>query len=197
MTDGAAPLAIGATPVLTTHRLRLCRHEVADLEPAAAMWNDPAIVRHIGGRPFSREEVWHRIQRYAGHWCLVGFGYWAIRHAGTDEFLGEIGFADARREAFPALHGLPECGWALSNAAQGCGYASEALAAVLDWSDRRGTGQTVCLIDPANNRSIRLAERFGYHAPASNIGHGTGPGIYYRSPDRPPLVHGRARRRLA
>ena len=149
-------------PVLRTKRLTLSQHEAADLDPAAAMWSDPAIVRYIGARPFSREEVWHRILRYIGHWNLLGFGYWAIRDGTTGQFIGEIGFADWRREAFPNLHGLSECGWVLATAAQGFGYAAEALQAVLAWSDHVQLGRTICLIDEANVCSIRLAMRFGY-----------------------------------
>ena len=40
---------------LETEHLTLRGHEVADLDASAAMWADAAVVRHIGGRPVTRE----------------------------------------------------------------------------------------------------------------------------------------------
>ncbi len=54
-------------------------------------------------------------------------------------------------------------GWALCAAAQGRGIATEAVAAVLAWGDRHfAAGPTVCLIDPGNTGSIRVALKSGY-----------------------------------
>ena len=44
---------------------------------------------------------------------------------------------------------------------QGRGLAQEALSAVLDWADQ-SMPRTVCLIDPDNGPSLRLAARLGY-----------------------------------
>ena len=44
-----------------TERLILRPHALDDYEPAYAMWSDPEVVRFIGGRPATREEVWHRL----------------------------------------------------------------------------------------------------------------------------------------
>src|SRR5262245_47305269 len=104
-------LPTGAIPVLETERLRLRGHRVEDLEACAAMWADPVVTRHIGGKPFSREETWSKMMRYAGHWALMGFGYWAVEDKASGTFLGEAGFAEFRRELSPSIEGLPEVGW--------------------------------------------------------------------------------------
>lgn len=149
-------------PVLTSRRLRLRRHEETDLDPATAMWGDPEIVRHIGGQPFTRTDVWNRLLRYIGHWSLRPYGYWAITDRDTGAFLGEIGLADGHRAGYGTLLDAPECGWVLARAAQGQGFAGEALQTVLAWADATLAGRTVCIIDIGNRRSIRLAERVGY-----------------------------------
>ena len=51
-------------PAIETPRLRLRAHRPDDLEASFAMWGDPAVTRFIGGRPFTREEVWGRFLRY-------------------------------------------------------------------------------------------------------------------------------------
>ena len=69
------------------------------------MWGDRDVTRYIGGKPFSREEVWSKILRYAGHWSLLGFGYWVIADRASGRFLGEAGFADFKRRIEPDIRG--------------------------------------------------------------------------------------------
>src|SRR5919198_4635363 len=95
-------MAMTSIPVLETERLRLRAHQAADLDACAAMWADPLVTRHIGGRPFSREETWSKILRYAGHWALTGFGYWAVVDKASGTYIGEGGFADFKREVQPS-----------------------------------------------------------------------------------------------
>ena len=65
-------------PVLETERLLLRAPSADDLDASTAMWSNPAVVRHIGGKPFTREEVWSRILRARGLWPMLGYGYWAV-----------------------------------------------------------------------------------------------------------------------
>lgn len=149
-------------PEIVSARLVLRRHVEGDLDASAAMWGDAEVVRHIGGRAFTREEVWHRVLRYLGHWSLRPFGYWAIHERTGDRFVGEIGLADWKRGNVDL--GSPEAGWALTPAAQGRGYATEAIGAMLAWADALPIEKTCCIIQSGNIASIRLAERFGYVA---------------------------------
>lgn len=152
-----------AAPVIETERLRLRGHRVDDFGDVAAMWADPAVVRYIGGRPFSAEESWSKILRYAGLWPLLGYGYWAIEEKATGRFAGEAGFADFRREIEPPLDGMPEAGWVLATWAHGQGFATEAVRATLAWADRRlGGRRTACIVDPEHAASVRVALKCGY-----------------------------------
>jgi|SRR5689334_5470394 RimJ/RimL family protein N-acetyltransferase len=150
-------------PVLTTARLTLRGHTQADFDESAAMWADPDVTRYIGGRPFTREEAWARLLRYLGHWALLGFGYWVVRETATNRFVGEVGFVDYQREIEPSLEHAPEIGWVLSPAVHGQGFATEAVSAIIAWGESRFPGaRTVCLIDPGNTPSLRVAEKCGY-----------------------------------
>ncbi len=148
-------------PTIETERLTLSAHRDDDLADCAAMWGDPAVTAHIGGRPATREETWQRLQRYVGHWQLRPYGYWLVRETATGRFIGEVGLMDSRRATEPSFEGTPEGGWALAAHAHGRGFAHEALAAMLGWADAR-LPRTVCIIDPANAPSLRLAEKLGY-----------------------------------
>jgi RimJ/RimL family protein N-acetyltransferase len=159
MTSSSFSLA----PVVETERLRLRGHTARDLPNALPLWNDPIVTRFIGGRPYTREEVWQRLQRYAGSWVLLGHGFWAIEEKATGAFIGEIGIMDAKREIFPPFGDDRELGWALAPEAHGKGYASEALGVVLDWERERFNAPcVVALIDPDNAPSIKLARKFGF-----------------------------------
>ena len=150
-------------PTITSERLRLRSHTESDLDHCAALWADAQVVRFIGGRAFSREETWARMLRYAGHWPWKQYGFWIIEEKATGAFVGEIGFADHKRDVVPSVAGKPEAGWALTPAMWGRGYASEALAMVLAWGDENlCESETVCLIDPENLPSLRMAEKQGY-----------------------------------
>lgn len=152
-----------AIPVLETSRLRLRAHTLDDFEPSFAMWSDPRVTLHIGGRPSTREEAWSRVLRYAGHWALLGFGYWVVAERETNAFVGEVGFADFKRELTPSLEGKPEMGWALSPSVHGKGYATEAVGAALAWADQHfGRAPLACLIDPGNAASLRVAAACGF-----------------------------------
>lgn len=127
------------------------------------MWADPAVVRYIGGKPFSGEEVWAKMLRHAGLWSLVGFGYWAIEEKATGDYVGELGFADFKRDITPSLKGMAELGWVLASRVHGRGYATDAVRAALAWGEGRfGGARTACLIHPENLASIRVAEKCGY-----------------------------------
>ena len=152
-----------AAPVLTTERLRLRPFRESDLDAHAAMMAQPAVVRHIGGEPLTREDSWRRVLGAGGLWSLLGYGYWAVERLDDGGYAGQIGFADFKRDMQPSIEGLPEMGWIFAPAAQGRGYASEAAAAALGWADSAlGRRQIVAIIDPDNAPSIKVAEKTGF-----------------------------------
>ena len=172
---------IRACPSIETERLLLRAHRLDDFDAYAAMWADETVTRYIGGQPFSREVAWTRFLRYAGHWPVMGFGFWAIEEKEAGRFIGEAGFHELRRELEPAIEGTPEMGWTLVPDVHGKGYASEALAAIIQWGeDYFAVQDFVCLIDHGNLASIRLARKLGFSKETDTAYHGTPLGIYRR-----------------
>jgi RimJ/RimL family protein N-acetyltransferase len=148
-------------PVLETERLKLRGHHLDDFPACAAMWADPIVTRHFG-HSFSEEESWTRFLRYVGHWAMLGFGYWVVEEKATGNFVGEIGFADYKRDIRASVPLAPEIGWVIGSAAHGKGYATEAVRAATAWGDRHFDSRTTCIIHPENLASIRVAEKCGY-----------------------------------
>lgn len=168
-------------PELRTDRLVLRGHALEDFPDSLAMWTDPEVVRFIGGRTFTAEECWARLMRYGGFWALLGYGFWTIRDHGG-RFLGECGLLNGRRDLDPPFGDTPEVGWGLVPSAQGQGYGREALEAVLAWAEGQGIGRTVCLIEPANAPSVRLAEKVGFRQYARTRYHGAEVVLFERNP---------------
>lgn len=148
-------------PVIETERLVLRGHRAADLDDVAALWRDPDVTRYTIGRPASREEAWARLLRYVGHWALAGHGLWQVRERDSGRFVGEVGFADFQRDLAFSFDGAPEAAWVFAPHAHGRGYATEAMTAALAWI-ARSHPRTVCIINPENAPSLRVAARVGY-----------------------------------
>jgi RimJ/RimL family protein N-acetyltransferase len=153
----------GVAPVLETPRLRLRGFRASDLDAQAAAMTDPEVVRHLGGSPFSREDTWRKILASPGLWALLGYGYWVAERRDDGAYLGQVGFADFKRDMVPNIEGLPEMGWIFAPQARGQGYASEAVLAALAWADEAlGRPEIVAIISHDNAASIRVAERGGF-----------------------------------
>ena len=176
-----------AIPTIETERLVLRGHRRDDFRRCAALWADPEVTRFISTRPADEEEAWARFLRYAGHWAMMGFGYWAVEERATGSYVADVGFADHRRATVPPLGGDPEIGWVLSTAASGRGYATEAVRAALDWGDRHfGGRRTLCIIAPGHARSIRVAEKVGYRPTGTVLYKGDARAVFARASDDQP-----------
>lgn len=107
-----------------------------------------------------------RLLRNGGSWSLYGYGTFMVRRrGGGGEIIGNCGIFHSWRGLGEDFDDNPEGGWILGEDAMGHGIAREAMEAALAWFDRaHGLRRTVCMIDPNNAASIRLAEKLGYTA---------------------------------
>jgi len=151
------------TREIETERLSLCLPRLDDFKDSVAMLRDEDVARHIGGKPFTQEEAWLRLLRHVGHWQLFGYGFWIVREKNGGAFVGHVGLGDFRREIAPAFGGDPEVGWVLARSAHGKGYATEAAQAAIRWMlDRHRPARLVCIIEPENTASLRVAAKCSF-----------------------------------
>ncbi len=162
-TGPASPFAVTAR---LTDRLVLRRWRVEDREPFAAINADPEVMRFIGtgavlGRGLSDELV----VRFEREWETRGFGLWALS-ARDDVEERLLGFCGLTVPMFlPSVLPAVEVGWRLERGAWGRGYATEAArAAVAFGFEEHGIEEILSIVDPGNERSLRVCAKLGMTA---------------------------------
>ena len=156
-------MTLAQAPRIDTERLVLREFRSDDLDSLAAMWAKEEVVRFIGGSQLSREDVWRRCLAACAQWPLTGFGYWIAELKGGGDVVGQLGFADFKRDMQPSIEGEPELGYVFDPSVHGRGLAFEACTAVLEWGDRMLAPDSYpAIIDSENVPSMKLAEKLGF-----------------------------------
>jgi len=165
-------------PELETERLRLRSWRASHLDPYAEMCANPRTQRWLLGVA-DRTEAWRRMALFAGHWQLRGFGNWALEIKTDGTFVGYAGLWQP--EGWPE----PEIMWALVEAHEGNGYATEAAARARSFAlcDLR-LPAVVSYISPQNQRSQAVARRLSAVRDGSITIRGT-PADVWRHPANP------------
>jgi RimJ/RimL family protein N-acetyltransferase len=157
---------------LETARLVLRPPTEDDADAFAESSTDPEVMRYIGdGGLGSREGSLNAIRKYRVFWEQDQFGIFVLERRDDGVVIGRTGLqawnpADWRTGARSEIGATAEIeiGWILARRHWGHGYATEAAIAVRDWAFRDiGVQRLISLIHPANDVSIRVAEKIGEH----------------------------------
>ena len=154
---------IREAPRIETARLVLRQWRKDDFRPYHAIVSHPEVHKHFGPNPMNAEEAWRRLTAAVGGWQFMGFGTWAVEDKSSGKLLGNVGFFNAWRDLEPEFGEEPEMGWIMAAETHGQGMASEACAAALDWAHANLAPTPMwAIIAPANEPSIKLAEKIGF-----------------------------------
>jgi RimJ/RimL family protein N-acetyltransferase len=153
-----------AHPSVQTERLLLRPWRApADLDALAAINADAEVMRYVApNRPLSRQETAAQLERFVAHWDEHGYGLWALVPR-LEPDAACIGFAGLAIPSYlPQMLPAVEVGWRLAPASWGRGFATEAARASVAFGfERLGLRSIVAVIDGANGRSLRVAEKLG------------------------------------
>jgi len=128
----------------------------AHFEDLARLRSDPAVMAQMMGGAETREQTRATFAAYRESWQRHGFGAWAILARADSEFLGETGLRQ-RETGEIALR------FALKSTAQGHGFASEAVAAVLTFAfARAGMAEVTAISRASNAASLRVLTGNGF-----------------------------------
>ena len=138
-----------------------------DGDALAALNADPEVTRFL--KPLDHAGSLAQAARFAAHWDEHGFGLWAV--VPREEGAPCIGFAGLAIASFlPVILPAVEVGWRLAPAWWGRGLATEAARASIAFGfERLGLRSIVSVIDPRNERSLRVAEKLGMRAAPDRV----------------------------
>lgn len=145
--------------VIETERLILRTWQDSDAEPYFQINQDPRVIEFLMG-PMSMEKVHAFIKGANDHHEKLGYTLWAAELKATGALIGFVGlnFLDWDTPFTPAI----EIGWRLGSQFWGCGYATEAAKACLDYGfNKCDLTEIIALTVPDNKRSIHVMEKLG------------------------------------
>jgi len=165
--------------VLETERLIMRHLTVDDLDALAALYADPEVRRYFPEGTLTydetREELEWIIEVYYGRY---GYGLWATVDKDTQAMIGRCGLLPWRivagRDGGPGLDAPDEypdedanveveVAYLLGRDHWGRGLGTEAARGVTDHAfDRLHLRRLICLFEPANVRSRKVAEHVGF-----------------------------------
>ena len=173
---------------LETERLILRRPEAGDRDGYAELWGNEEVVRFLGGRTLSPDQVPGGIERMLKQWDRHGIGLFSVLRKEDERLVGRVGYLlwDSERWVNAMSEELDEpleleIGWVVARAFWGLGYATEAAIACRDHAfGALGRERVISLIAPENVASIRVAEKIGERYERDvDIGAAVGPvGVY-------------------
>lgn len=144
-----------------TDRLRLRQWRESDLEPFAAMAADPQVMEFLLPLP-TRADSDASANRASALIAKNGWGFWAVEHKATGEFIGLTGL-NVPLATLP-FSPCVEIGWRLARHTWGQGFATEAARGALQVGfERLGFDEIVAFTAAGNLRSAAVMERIGMH----------------------------------
>lgn len=145
--------------ILETPRLILRHQVISDLDDLWALYQNPNITKYIPDAPRSREEAQEELEWHMhGHPRHPELGLWATIHKETGTFIGRCGLLPWTIDGQYDV----EVAYTLSQAYWGQGLATEVAQAILYYGfNALSLSRLICLIDPENIASQRVAEKMG------------------------------------
>lgn len=145
--------------ILETKRLVLRRLVLEDLDDLFALYRDPEIRKYFPEGVLNYNDTKEELEWFLnGHPKHPELGLWATIHKETGKFIGRCGLLPWTIEGQAEV----EIAYLLDKAFWKQGLATEAAQGLLRYGfEQLKLSRLICMIDPANIASQRVAERIG------------------------------------
>jgi RimJ/RimL family protein N-acetyltransferase len=129
------------------------------LDDLWALYCNPNITRYIPDAPRSREDAQLELEWHMhGHPKHPELGLWATVHKETGKFIGRCGLLPWTIDGQFDV----EVAYTIAEEYWGQGLGSEAAQAILQYGfEKLNLSRLICLIDPDNTGSQKVAEKIG------------------------------------
>jgi len=147
------------TVILETERLILRRQVSEDLDALWVLYCDPEITRYIPDAPKTFEEAREELKWHMnGHPKNPDLGLWATIHKETGRFIGRCGLLPWTIEGREEV----EVAYTIAREFWGQGLGTEAAQAIVVYAfENLGFARLICLIEPENRASVKVAQKIG------------------------------------
>lgn len=145
--------------ILETERLLFRRLVMDDLDALYKLYSDPEVRQYYPEGVLNYEETKEELEWFLnGHPKHPELGLWATVHKPSGKFIGRSGLLPWTIEGRHEV----EIAYLLDKEFWGQGLASEGALAIRDYALKKlGLPRLVCLIDPKNIASQKVAEKIG------------------------------------
>jgi ribosomal-protein-alanine N-acetyltransferase len=145
--------------ILETDRLILRRLLPEDLDALFTLYSDQEIRRYFPEGTLTYEETKEELEWFLnGHPEHPELGLWATIHKETSQFIGRCGLLPWTIEEQDEV----EIAYMIAKEYQGQGLATEAAQAILQYGfEELALSRLICLTDPANLASQKVAQKVG------------------------------------
>ncbi len=145
--------------ILETQRLVLRRLKMDDLEALFALYSDEETRQYFPEKTLNLEQTKLELEWFLnGHPSYPELGLWATIYKPTGGFIGRCGLLPWTIESSHEV----EVSYLIDKAFWGQGLATEAARAILEYGfGDLNLSRLICLIDPENIASKRVAEKIG------------------------------------
>lgn len=145
--------------ILETKRLLLRRLVMSDLDELYSFYSDPEVIKYIPDAPRTYEETREELEWFMnGHPRYPELGLWATIYKETGQFIGRCGLIPSTIDEQNEV----EIAFAMARAFWGKGLATEVALALLQYGfEHLHLLRLICLIEPENLASVRVATKIG------------------------------------
>ena len=145
--------------ILETNRLILRHLLPDDLDSLFALYSDQEIRRYFPEGTLTYEETKEELEWFLnGHPAHPQLGLWATIYKETNQFIGRCGLLPWTIEQRPEV----EVAYLLAKEYWGQGLGTEAAQAIVHYGfEQLQLSRLICMIDPENQASIKVARKIG------------------------------------
>ena len=145
--------------ILETDRLILRHLVIDDLDELCTLYSDPEIRRYFPEGVLTLEEAKEELEWFLnGHPRHPELGLWATIHKETGKFIGRCGLLPWEIDGTLEI----EIAYLLDKSFWHQGLATEAAQGIMEYGfEKLNLSRLICLIDPENVASQRVAQRIG------------------------------------
>ena len=163
---------------LETPRLLVRYFTIRDLEALVPILSDPQVMEFSIIGVHNRRQIRQFIEQRLLSYLEPGFGLYALIHKQKRELIGYCGFFVQKIDEDKEV----ELGYRLAANYWGRGLATEAAQYVAEYGRNKfNFKRLVCIIEPNNTRSIRVAEKLGMKLEKKIIYYGINANLYGRN----------------